>query len=157
MNRYLPPLAVALGVAGLIPLIGCAVAAFAGDPRQTGLWLSGLVAYGAVVLSFLGAVHWGFALADDPMRVQSRRLLLGVVPALIGWAALMLLLVLPRAVSLGVLIAGFIATVAGESQGRKAGLVPPGYMWLRWGLTVVTVAVLITSLVLDLAQARINW
>ena len=44
--------------------------------------------------------------------------------------------------------------VAAEDQGRRRGLVPSGSMWLRWGFSVVAVALLVTVLVLRLLGAR---
>lgn len=51
-----------------------------------------LVAYAAVILSFLGAVHWGFALLTPQLsrRRLRRSLLWGVVPSLLGWLALLM-------------------------------------------------------------------
>lgn len=56
--------------------------------------LMALVIYGAVSLSFIGAVHWGLALELDRAiltsgadRADNLRLVLGVVPAFAGWIA----------------------------------------------------------------------
>ena len=52
--------------------------------------LLALMAYGATVLAFLGGVHWGFALdegSNQTSQALRARLVLGVVPSLIGWAA----------------------------------------------------------------------
>ena len=47
-----------------------------------------LVAYGASIVSFLGAIHWGFAM----QQVAPNRLLLlwGVIPSLLGWLSVVL-------------------------------------------------------------------
>jgi len=50
-----------LGYAGLFPFFAAAAAALLGPPPWRGAALSALAAYGAVILSFLGAVHWGLA------------------------------------------------------------------------------------------------
>ena len=49
----------------------------------------------AVILSVLGAVHWGLALSSAEMRPPLARqsLLWGVMPSLLGWLALVLLFV----------------------------------------------------------------
>lgn len=154
MHQRLPAFAVILGVAGLIPFVGCALAALGGAEDRARLLILALVGYGAVILAFLGGVHWGFALTDEPPRALRPRLGLGVVPSLIGWAALLVAPFLP-AIALAVLIAGFIATAVVEARGKVLGLVPAGYMALRWGLTVGVVAVLTTVLVLRLAGARV--
>lgn len=55
--------------------------------RQTQA-LFALLAYGATILSFLGAIHWGLALRDriDP---SASMLAWGVVPSLLAWVALL--------------------------------------------------------------------
>jgi uncharacterized membrane protein YidH (DUF202 family) len=157
----LPPLAVALGIAGLLPFIGCGLGAVGMDTTRSPLMLAALLEYGAVVLAFLGAVHWGLALGSIPpagetnQRAGRARLILGVIPSLIGWVALLLPLAMPPEAGLGLLIAGFIAVPVLEQQGRNRNLVPPGYMWLRWALTIVVVATLVTVLVLRLLGARL--
>jgi hypothetical protein len=159
MTSRLPPAAIALGIAGLIPFIGCGVAALAQPIPLATPWVIALIAYGAVVLSFLGGVHWGFVLAtpgdESTRRRDAVRLGLGVCPAIVGWLAVATAFVLPPEAALAVLIAGFVATAVVEAQGRRLGLVSPAYMWLRWGLTVVVVAALVTVLVLQLIGARI--
>ena len=154
MLRKLPPVAVVLGIAGLLPFIGCGLGAISGSQRAD-VMLSALIGYAAVILSFLGGVHWGFALGEVPPRQPRLRLGLSVVPALIGWVAVIISLGLSATIALGVLIAGYIATLVVEVQGRQRGLVDAGYVWLRWPLTIVAVAMLVTVLVLRLAGARI--
>ncbi len=168
----MPMLATLLGVAGLIPFIVCGLGAVSVDPVTANRMLVALIGYGAVILSFLGGVHWGFALgtpiggapsvAPEPaprqrfFTAQRAQLILGVVPALIGWVALLLQLILLSWGSLVVLIAGFIATVVVEHQASRRMLMQPAsYIWLRWGLTVVVCAMLITVLTLRLLGRHI--
>ena len=147
----MPVIAIVLGVAGLVPVIVCGLGAM-GPGTGASNMLAALVAYGAVVLSFLGGMQWGFALlAGTEPRAQRWRLALGVVPSLVGWAALLAGLVLWNWVALALLAAGFIGTIVAEHQAVQRGLaVPGGYLWLRWGLTVVVVAMLVTVLTLRL-------
>ncbi|HUA76853.1 MAG TPA: DUF3429 domain-containing protein [Acetobacteraceae bacterium] len=151
MNRT-PLLATLLGLAGLLPLLFCG---FESLTRAADWALPALIGYGAVTLAFLGAVHWGFALAPattpSPPQAERLRLTLGTLPALAGWAALLL----PRWAGLLVLIAGFIACVVIEAAGHRRALVPSGYMWLRWAHTIIVVAILTTVLVLRLIGATI--
>jgi len=60
-----PRPAALLGFAGAAPfLAGLALAFFPEDPlRGWGLWL--LLIYGAIILSFMGGVHWGAAMLRD--------------------------------------------------------------------------------------------
>lgn len=153
MFATLPPLALLLGLAGLLPFAACAVLALQTDSPAP--WLAALIGYGAVILAFLGGVHWGFVLGAEAPARRRERLALGVVPSLLGWAALLLQQFLPPEVSLAVLIAGVLGTVTMEARWRAAGLVPAGYMALRWLLSLLVGAVLTTVLVLRLIGARL--
>lgn len=152
--RSVPAIVILLGAAGLIPFVGCALGALTWSGEWARMSLLGLSSYAAVILAFLGAVHWGFALEPAagvaPARVQRARFVLGVVPSLIGWIGLLVTFVgLPKT-GLLVLAAGLAATTVVEGRGARAGYVPPGYMMLRWVLSVVVVVCLL-SVVLVLA------
>lgn len=163
------PLVLLLGFLGLIPFAVTAYLACAWANTAATQALLALIAYGSVILSFLGAVHWGFALAEPPASLAGLpplprsqepahrpRLLLGVLPALVGWLALLIALLVPAPlVALAVLIAGFLGTNVAEHAGHRKGWMPGSYLWLRWVLTVVVVALLVTTLVLRLSGARI--
>ncbi len=88
-------------------------------------------------------------------RRDTARLVGGVLPSLVGWAALIVSLLGSPAAALAILIAGFVAFTVTEAELRRRTLVPAGYMWLRWGLSVVVVLVLATVLTLRLIGARI--
>jgi hypothetical protein len=152
----LPPLAVILGIAGLVPLIVCALAAAHIDPSGNTASMVALITYGAVVLSFLGGVHWGFVIEGEKEPSERARLGLGVVPALLGWSAALLAVSRHGVLGLLLLIAGFLATVIVEGHARKWDLVPRAYLVLRWGLTVVVVAILTTVLVLRMVGADVE-
>jgi hypothetical protein len=155
-HMHLPRFAIPLGIAGLIPFLGAGFGAVVYDQVQALRMLSALMTYGAVILSFLGGVQWGVALdLDEAPRVSRARLILGVVPALIGWGALLLAIAFPPEAGLAVLILGFVATLLTEVQAGRRGLLPSGYLWLRWPLSVVVVAVLVTVLVLRLLGAHV--
>ena len=49
-----------LGYGGLLPFV--ALAGIGWWAPGTPLWGTALLAYGAVILSFVGALHWGFAM-----------------------------------------------------------------------------------------------
>ncbi|MDD2876346.1 MAG: DUF3429 domain-containing protein [Acidiphilium sp.] len=118
-----------------------------------------MVDYGACTLAFLGAVHWGFALepggvVDDP-RLNHQRLTFGILPALIAFAALLImtLAAAPRA-ALIILIAGFFATIVGETIGRGRNLVAANYLALRWTLSIVVLAVLFITFFIEVIGMR---
>jgi hypothetical protein len=148
----MPVLAVLLSLLGLIPFIGCGLLALDSDPATAARMLSAFISYAAVMLAFVGGIHWGFELQSpraEPV-VQRARLGLGALPPLIGWVALMLPLVVAPWVALVALIAGYIGTVLIEQQAATRELTPPRYIWVRWGFTAVAVAMLVTVLALRL-------
>ncbi|MFC7693325.1 DUF3429 domain-containing protein [Paeniroseomonas aquatica] len=123
-----------LGAAGLLPFYLTLLAAWAGPAEWRGIALFALATYGMVILSFLGAVHWGLALRapEAEARYAAPRLGLGVLPALIAWAALML----PPVPGLSMLALAILATAAAETLAARRGLVPPEYLRLRWALSL---------------------
>ena len=152
--KRLPILAAVLGLLGLLPFLGCTIGII-GFPSQVPVpnLVGAIIAYGAVILSFLGAVHWGLALEPAPSLVapgqsaaDNKRLALGVLPALVGWAALLVTLVSSPMVAVLLLILGFLGTVLVEFQASRRGAVPPGYMALRWVLTAVVLLCLLAVL-----------
>jgi hypothetical protein len=156
MFRSLPTLAVLLGVAGIIPFVLTGVGSVGANPEHALAATRGLVGYGAIVLGFLGGVHWGFTLSDkgDDEAVRSR-LLLGVAPALVGWAAVILSIVTEPVFSLILLTAGFIGAVVVETRAHRRGLMPDGYLMLRWVISVVVILILTIVTVLRFFGARV--
>lgn len=81
-------LARALGYAGLIPFVLAAGIAAAAAAEPAAVARSVLLAYAATIASFLGGIHWGFAMR----RAEPSLPLLawGVVPSLVAWGGLLL-------------------------------------------------------------------
>ena len=157
ITRRLPALAVLLGLGGLIPFLACGFGAvWLRDEVQATELLAALIAYGAVILSFLGAVHWGLALEDQIGIADRARLLLGVLPALIGWAALVALFVQVPMASLAILAMGFLVVMAVEHRAAQRGLMPRGYAALRWLLTTIVVLDLAAVLVIRLVGLHLR-
>jgi hypothetical protein len=140
MRTDLPAPARLLGPAGLIPFAALAIGVWAGLPAAG----PALVAYGATILAFLGAVHWGLALATPAAErgADWGRLGLGVVPSLIAWVALLL----PLPAGLGLLAVAILGTAAVESWAARMGLVPRAYLGLRWLLSAGAAASLLLGL-----------
>ena len=160
----LSPLAIILGVAGLVPFVFCGLGALTTPEADSTKWLLALTAYSGVILAFLGGVHWGLALIDTndtvidaPTPGQNRmRLVLGVVPSILGWIAIVSTMFLPVNLPLAIVIAGFVLTNVAEARASRAGLLPSSYLWLRWGLTAVVVAVLGIVFVMRLVGAHVG-
>ena len=138
----LPPVAILLGLASLLPLLACAAGAVWLPEEKGAAYLAALIAYGAVSLSFLGAVQWGFALVVGPGRDASRRLLLGTVPPALAWLAWLASVSTGPVSALVLLLLGFAGTLGVETSAWRHGRMPTGYMWLRWGLGIVWIGIL---------------
>jgi hypothetical protein len=142
LEAALPPGAATLGHAGLLPFIAgvLGIALLDGEPRAFAA--RALVAYGAVILSFLGAVHWGLVLARSTSSA-ARHLIVGVLPSLAGWVALLL----PVRYGLALLVAAFGALWLYEHRVLGTRLLPAGYLRLRRSLTLVVCSLLSLGLV----------
>jgi hypothetical protein len=80
-----PPTPVAwLGYGGLLPFV--ALAGVGWWAPATPLWSTALLGYGAVILSFVGALHWGFAMAQGGLTEaeRTRCFVWSVVPSLLA-------------------------------------------------------------------------
>jgi hypothetical protein len=94
-DAALPGAVAWLGYGGLVPFVGLAAASVL-DENHAVYWADGLFAYGAIILSFIGALHWGYALslgASISEAARARRnacFAWSVVPSLIAWLALLL-------------------------------------------------------------------
>lgn len=134
--RDLPLPARLFGLGGLIPFLALAVACSAWPELG-----EALLAYGATILAFLGAVHWGFALSDG--RAPWWRFGLGVVPALLAWVALLL----PVGMGLVLLATGIAATVLVERAAARQGLMTGPYLALRYVLSAGAIGGLLVGVV----------
>ena len=148
--QILPLLAIALGLAGLLPFLAGSLAAVSQDDEWRRLGMLGLQAYAAVILAFLGGVHWGVALqagTNQTVGVQRARFGLGVLPSLVGWAGLLLTFIGLPLVGLAVQAAGFIGLTIGEARATQAGLLQRSYMALRWVLSIIVIVCLVSVLI----------
>ena len=78
-----------LGFGGLIPFVVLAVTLWLAPPGGWLLAAVSLLGYGAIISSFLGAIHWGLVMREGPAQPVPS-VLWGVVPSLLGWVALLL-------------------------------------------------------------------
>lgn len=87
------PTALRLGYAGLIPFVGGALLVWlvqpdAQPPEAHPFVVLSLSAYAAVIISFLGGIHWGLAMRHS--EPPAALLWWGVVPSLVAWVAVMM-------------------------------------------------------------------
>ncbi len=123
-----------LGYAGLIPFVVLAL-----DPLVTNyfsaplarLWL---LAYGAVILSFLGGIMWGRCLTEPEAGVS---MIVSILISLAGWGAVMLLG--PEAFWL--LAGGFVAALAWD----MAADLPPWFRQLRIHLSIGAILAMVVG------------
>jgi len=84
----------ALGLAGLIPFVGLTALTWMPELVSQSFSGRGLTSYAAVILSFLGAIYWGLAMAGTPTDSAANRYWFwGVSPSVLGWLAQLLPLV----------------------------------------------------------------
>ncbi|NEX61241.1 DUF3429 domain-containing protein [Noviherbaspirillum galbum] len=125
-----------LGYAGLIPFVALAAACWLVDPSWLGDFIKGQLAYGVIILSFLGGLHWGATMLSGTLSIeQTRRALLwGVTPSLIAWLATM-----TGGFGYAVLMAGFIAAYQVDKRTYPWYRLPDWLIDLRFRLTCVVV------------------
>lgn len=133
-----------LVLAGFIPFAALAFWLYGIAPDHP--WRHGtivlLTTYGAVILSFLGGIRWGVALAARAGSGQ-RDLFLGVVPPLAGWAAILM----PVPLAFVLLAVAFAAQGAWDSLTLTAPAAPDWFRRLRIQMTVLVVAALVVAFV----------
>ena len=110
-----------LGLAGLIPFIGLAAVVIAGDDSLHAAALRAQIGYGAVIVSFLGALHWGAAV-QTPALATWPRMSWGVTPSLLGWVALLL----PPLPALVLLTTALLAALVLTNSTSAATIPVPG-------------------------------
>ena len=136
-----------LGFAGLIPFVFLGLAAWLPLMEWRGYALYALAAYAAVILSFLGAVHWGLYLRSSQHRVLALPApYWAVVPSILAWIALLL----PLPYGLLLLTLSFPLVLAIDVLALPRGQMPGGYIALRGYLTLIAVISLVSGLILAL-------
>lgn len=136
-SRQIPPAALLLGAAGVIPFAALALLIAMGGagliaPEQAERMLR---LYGALILSFMGGAQWGLstARAEGP---KARALAVSVLPALFAWAAFLI----PTGPGLLALSAAFLALMLYDLWTVRRGEAPVWYGRLRVGLTLAVIA-----------------
>ncbi|MBT8540351.1 DUF3429 domain-containing protein [Polynucleobacter paneuropaeus] len=90
----LPPVVRYLAYAGLIPFIGLALMVQLAPTPMNYLSAESIASYGAIIVAFMGALHWGANLqtlgkpASGDRWIDHNAWIWGITPALIAWVAL---------------------------------------------------------------------
>lgn len=128
-----------LGYAGLIPFVGLALLLHTSGSHQDFL-RHALLAYGACIVSFVGAVHWGIGIST----LNKSHLGLGwsVVPSIAAWVALSI----DKSGSLVAMAAILVGCLAADLKFYKAGELPRWYFRMRIALTTIGALSLIAGM-----------
>lgn len=143
-NSAALPVTVAwLGYGGLLPFVALMPASLL-DHHHAALWSDALYAYGAIILSFIGALHWGLAMSLSELseRQRSSHFAWSVVPALIAWPAVFF----SPPLAAPLLVMGFIAHYLQDLRLARRATLPGWYLPLRLRLTSVAVVCLVAGL-----------
>lgn len=134
-----------LGYGGLSPFLGLALLV-AFDPLRRAFWNQALIAYGAVILSFVGALHWAFAMLLQELTPAQRRnrFVWSTLPALLAWPALLL----PSHFAAPLLVAGFLAHYWQDRALASYARLPSWYLPLRLHLSTVACMALASAALL---------
>ena len=138
-----PPLPFVLGLSGLIPFWALALALVTGWPRALPQGeVAGLLAtYAATILSFLGGIRWGVAVAAPVQRRVATDYVFGVTPQLFGWGAL----VLPDPWRFVMLAVGVLVLGPIDRNLVSRGLAPDWFGRLRMLLSLAAGAALFVA------------
>jgi len=130
------PWARGLGYGGLIPFFALALVSLLAGESVSGWATQAIMGYGAIIVSFIGALHWTRGLDAGDSAAAARMLTVSVLPALHGWVALLL----PVHIGLVFLAVGFGLLYAYD---RQAWRLWPGFLTLRAQLTAGAVGSLL--------------
>ncbi len=141
-SQSFPAIALALGYSGVIPFVVLAVCIALGfDLNALGITDANgkLISYGAVIISFIGAVHWGVAMHTSGSK-QNLLFIYSVIPALVAWVWMFFN---DRAALFGMGLT--VAAMLFVDRQLLSDSVPRGYLKMRLHLTVVVAGCLLLA------------
>ena len=150
LTSKVPRAAAWLGGLGLLPFVICASALFADNDNLTSRSTQALVTYGAIILSFLGGIHWGLAIDAESKTGANITswLILSVIPSLIAWAALLA----PTKIGFLVLAAALSMMLWVDILATRSGETPLWYPKLRLPLSLAATAALLLGSLLQFLE-----
>ena len=127
----MPVVIALLGYGGAIPFLALACADLLSLHLPFASPADLLIGYGAIILSFVGALGWGSHLRDK--MISPAIYIWSIIPALMGWVALMA----PIAAGALILIIGLVLCWWGDRARIKTGAWPKWMGRLRAHLTLL--------------------
>jgi hypothetical protein len=126
-----------LGSAGALPFVAAFVTTLLLGEAVHEIAGTVLLAYAALILSFLGGIQWGLTMAEyGGEGERTDRYALSVLPVLISWSALFA----PLSLGYWILAAGFLWALVMDILALRAGFAPLWYRYVRIPLSIVVVA-----------------
>jgi hypothetical protein len=120
------------GLAGLIPFVGLAVIMAVGPAHWYAASQVLLTQYGALILSFVGALHWGYAVQQEVKGAEAwLRFGYSVVPALVAWLALQF----PLGMGMQIIAMSLIVCLVVDLAWLRMAVLPVWFTRLRVVLT----------------------
>ncbi len=150
-ERTLQPTATLLTFGGLIPFFAAPLVlsgAVLLAPALSSMVVIALLVYAAVILTFVGALHWAHALHD--VDLGAGNLVWSVCPSLLAWAAATVGVVFIESryivgAAIAALIVGFVAQLYVDSTLRAKPWFPQWFWQLRQRVTLAVCASLVAS------------
>lgn len=141
-KHYISAIPKLLGYLGLLPFVVPTGFLFF-DYSHLDMWRHFLLSYGAVILSFVGALHWSFAmlLHELPINKQRASFLWSIVPSLVAWISLSI----PKHYGFVLLAVFFAVALIRDRQLYNHAELPAWYMPLRRNLTLVAMSCLLIA------------
>ena len=136
-NERMPKI---LGYSGLIPFITFSIGSWLPSPYHS-YSVTILISYAAIILSFMGAIHWGVAMANKE-KTHTRYYLSSIIPALAAWLSLLV----PEIFSLFILATGFALLISYDIAVEKSQDFPAWYIPMRIRLTIIVLLCLASTL-----------
>jgi len=139
-----------LGYAGVLPFVLFTLLAYVTELRD---WaINANIAYGAVILTFIGAIDWGKKI-EKPLTTFSMAdgwsFIVSVLPSLVAWFALAA--IISPVFSLALLIVGFISMLIYEKRQHRDAA--DWYQTMRAHLTYLVSALLGLTLLASLISS----
>lgn len=140
-KAFIPKL---LGYLGLLPVIVPTVLLFL-DKHHPAIWAHFIITYAAIILSFVGALHWAFAMTIHQASKLDKQFsfIWSVIPSLIAWLSLLI-----NHLFASILLAiFFILNLAKDKNLAKKFDLPEWYLSLRTRLTyIVTICLVVAAI-----------